>query len=118
MTEVEILKEQVNTMAAVLKEARRVWLEEYDPRDGTDCVTPFDHLLYGHYPPSEVQEDDLRTQKFKEFVAFVRAAPVETGVCCCGASMSDDGHDHTRVDQWENMLSSWVDDLKKLGVTV
>lgn len=26
---------------------RRDWLEENDPRDGTDCVTPFDHYLYG-----------------------------------------------------------------------
>lgn len=27
-------------------EARQAWLGEFDPCDGTDCVTPFDYLLY------------------------------------------------------------------------
>ncbi|SFY07866.1 hypothetical protein [Azotobacter vinelandii] len=30
-----------------LKEWRQAWLDENDPPDGTDCVTPFDHYLYG-----------------------------------------------------------------------
>ncbi|AEG53176.1 hypothetical protein [Sinorhizobium meliloti] len=38
-------------------EARRVWLEENDPQDGTDCVTPFDKFLYGR---SFVKSDKKR----------------------------------------------------------
>lgn len=39
-------------------EARRIWLEENDPKDGTDCVTPFDHLLYSRrkFPVVDVPE--------------------------------------------------------------
>ena len=29
-----------------LKMWREEWLEENDPKDGTDCVTPFDKYLY------------------------------------------------------------------------
>lgn len=29
-----------------IKQKRARWLTENDPRDGTDCVTPFDHFLY------------------------------------------------------------------------
>lgn len=29
-----------------VKQARRVWLSEYDLKDGTDVVTPFDDFLY------------------------------------------------------------------------
>lgn len=29
-----------------LKAWRSEWLEENDPQDGTDCVTPFDKYLY------------------------------------------------------------------------
>ena len=36
-----------NRFLDTVREARRVWLEENDPRDGTDCVTPFDKFLYG-----------------------------------------------------------------------
>lgn len=25
---------------------RQEWLEEHDPRDGTDCVTPYDRYFY------------------------------------------------------------------------
>lgn len=32
-----------------LKAWREEWLAENDPNDGTDCVTPFDHYLYGAY---------------------------------------------------------------------
>lgn len=70
--QIDTLKGQVNTMAAVLKEARRVWLEEHDPRDGTDCVTPFDHLLYGFYQPSDVQE------VARAALAWIDAVPQET----------------------------------------
>lgn len=29
-----------------IKQWREEWLEENDPQDGTDCVTPFDKYLY------------------------------------------------------------------------
>lgn len=32
-----------------VREARDMWLEENDPKDGTDCVTPFDGVLYRNY---------------------------------------------------------------------
>jgi hypothetical protein len=44
---------------AFLKEvrtARQVWLDEYDPKAGSDCVTPFDQFLYGTHP---IREADL-----------------------------------------------------------
>lgn len=30
----------------VLRAAREEWLRVNDPRDGTDCVTPYDRFLY------------------------------------------------------------------------
>ena len=30
-----------------LNRLRNNWLESNDPHDGTDCVTPYDYLLYG-----------------------------------------------------------------------
>lgn len=33
--------------------ARDIWLEENDPKDGTDCVSPFDRFLYAEEPQQE-----------------------------------------------------------------
>lgn len=37
------------TMITLTKETvpllRQEWLEEHDPRDGTDCVTPYDNTF-------------------------------------------------------------------------
>lgn len=45
-----------DTFIEEVKQARRVWLDEYDPKDGTDVVTPFDQFLYqdAAIPPSVV----------------------------------------------------------------
>jgi hypothetical protein len=34
-------------LGAALRQLRSDWLAENEPRDGTDCVTPFDVYLYG-----------------------------------------------------------------------
>ncbi len=46
---------------ADLDQWRRDWLDENDPKDGTDCVTPFDAYLYAHPAPAtvEMREDAL-----------------------------------------------------------
>jgi hypothetical protein len=41
---VENLKNQLQQCATA---ARDEWLEQNDPQDGTDCVTPYDHYFYG-----------------------------------------------------------------------
>lgn len=49
-----------------------------------------------------------------EFVEFVKAAPVESGVCMCGDSM--DGHrsrDHSAVDMWDHSVRSSVPGVEK-----
>lgn len=38
--------EYVQVKIKDLKMWREEWLEENDPKDGTDCVTPFDKYLY------------------------------------------------------------------------
>lgn len=51
----------------------------------------------------------------KEFIEFVRSAPVSSGVCCCGSNMED--HDpycwHSPVDQWDWSLSQWLEEINK-----
>lgn len=39
-------------------EWRKAWLSENDPRDGTDCVTPFDKYLYSLPIVAEQQGGD------------------------------------------------------------
>lgn len=49
------------------------------------------------------------------FVEFVKTAPVQSGVCCCGDSM--DNHPspmscgHSPVDQWDYSLSGWLEQI-------
>lgn len=43
-----------------------------------------------------------------EFIAFLRSAPVDSGVCCCGGR---DCTDHQFVDQWDWSLSRWIDQI-------
>ena len=37
-----------------IKAWRNAWLEENDPQDGTDCITPFDSYLYTTPAPKEL----------------------------------------------------------------
>lgn len=52
----------------------------------------------------------------REFIEFVKGAPVSSGVCCCGDSI--DGHadpmscGHSPVDQWEYSLSNWIAEIE------
>lgn len=44
---ITITRAYFDGLVTAIHEARLAWLEENDPLDGTDCVTPYDHLLYG-----------------------------------------------------------------------
>ena len=57
-----------------------------------------------------------RIEKYREFAAFVKGAPVSSGVCCCGVDMADeqDHEGHTPVDQWHYSLSQWLKELKQV----
>ncbi|MDX0007805.1 hypothetical protein GOB40_13790 [Sinorhizobium meliloti] len=52
---------------------REEWLRENDPRDGTDCVTPFDKYLYKRQPVAEQQVGD-------PIWKTMDSAPTEPGV--------------------------------------
>jgi hypothetical protein len=46
------------------------------------------------------------------FLDFVRNAPVQSGVCCCGSPMVPANHgDHVAVDQWDHSLSMWLEQI-------
>lgn len=50
----------------------------------------------------------------EKFIDWVKAAPVSSGVCCCGCDM--EGHDsfgHTAVDEWDHSLSNWIEEIEK-----
>lgn len=47
--------------------------------------------------------------KLRQFVEFVKNAPVSSGVCCCGAEMPCTEHG---TDQWDHALSKWVEELE------
>jgi len=57
-----------------------------------------------------------RIEKYREFAAFVKNAPVSSGVCCCGSNMTDhtQSDNHTPVDQWHYSLSQWLKELKQV----
>lgn len=46
-----------------VRAARDVWLAENDPRDGTDCVTPFDRFLYGVKPEANASPVTVPEEK-------------------------------------------------------
>lgn len=56
-------------------------------------------------------------ERLRQFVEFVRHAPVSSGVCCCGDYMTNHPDPmccgHSAVDEWDNALLGW---LKELGV--
>lgn len=56
--------------------------------------------------------------KYREFVEFVKNAPVSSGVCCCGEDMATHSESmysgHTPVDQWHYSLFLWVEELDKM----
>lgn len=62
-----------------------------------------------------LNESVKREALFKKFMDFVESAPVDSGICCCGGSMSDhDYHgDHAPVDQWDVSLADFLKELKK-----
>ena len=53
----------------------------------------------------------------REFIEFVRTAPVSSGVCCCGESMDDHPEasmcGHTPTDQWDWSLHLWLEQIKE-----
>jgi hypothetical protein len=56
--------------------------------------------------PFDVSEGILVPQ---EFINFLKTAPVDSGVCCCGDRMDDHSpHDHSPVDQWDYSLGNWL----------
>lgn len=65
------------------------------------------------------QNDALRAEVegLRQFVDFVRHAPVSSGVCCCGDNMANHPEPmncgHSPVDEWDHALLGW---LKELGV--
>lgn len=54
-----------------------------------------------------------KIERYREFAEWVRKAPVESGVCCCGdvlaAHNQNTGHSFT--DQWDRSLSNWLKEL-------
>lgn len=62
-----------------------------------------------------LNESVKREALFKKFMDFVESAPVDSGICCCGGSMSDhDYHgDHAPVDQWDVNVSAWIKEIKE-----
>lgn len=50
-------------------------------------------------------------QTLRRFFQFAKTAPVESGVCCCGADMAQPHSDHTPKDQWDRCLETWEDSI-------
>lgn len=53
-----------------------------------------------------------------KLVEFIKRAPVESGVCCCGDAM-DQHNDpmwsgHAPVDMWDHNVNSYVEEHEKL----
>jgi hypothetical protein len=53
-----------------------------------------------------------------KLIEFVKHAPVESGVCCCGDSMREHPDPmwcgHTPVDTWDHNVSCYVEEHEKL----
>lgn len=48
----------------------------------------------------------------REFIEFVKDAPVSSGVCCCGGNMDHSPYEgHSPVDQWDYSLSQWLEQI-------
>ena len=51
----------------------------------------------------------------REFIEFVRNAPVASGVCCCGDDMEKHADPmscgHSPVDQWHHSLNLWLEEI-------
>lgn len=49
----------------------------------------------------------------REFIEFVRNAPVSSGFCCCGDAMDKHGpfDGHAPTDQWEYSLHLWLEQI-------
>lgn len=72
----------------------------------------------GVYPKgSELREV---FDKLDKLVEFIKRAPVESGVCCCGDSMREHPDPmwsgHTPVDMWDHSVQCYVDEHEKLRV--
>lgn len=52
-----------------------------------------------------------------ELLAFMRRAPVSSGVCCCGDDMEKHASPmicgHSPVDQWDDSVYSWAEQIAK-----
>ena len=53
----------------------------------------------------------------REFIQFVKTAPVRSGVCCCGEDMdkhpAPESCGHAPVDQWDWSLHLWLEQIKE-----
>lgn len=49
----------------------------------------------------------------REFIEFVKNAPVSSGLCCCGNRLDYENGcgDHPPVDQWDYALSKWLKEM-------
>jgi hypothetical protein len=68
--------------------------------------------------PAAPQDRGVRMKALREFVDFVRQAPVSSGVCCCGDDMEKHADPmscgHAPVDQWDHSLSQWLKEIDPL----
>lgn len=53
----------------------------------------------------------VAASRMYKFVEWVKNAPVSSGVCCCGDSMTNHNGEHTAVDMWDNGLTGWITEL-------
>lgn len=61
------------------------------------------------------QRNTVIADTLRKFLGFVEAAPVGSGVCCCGDAMSKDHHgDHSPVDQWDHSVSLWGKEITEV----
>ena len=50
----------------------------------------------------------------REFLDFLRAAPVGAGYCMCGSSEANhQAEDHGYVDMWDYTLTSWLERIEQ-----
>lgn len=70
---------------------------------------------------SLIEEQAKVIESMREFVEFVRSAPVSSGICCCGDTLV--GHSdpyscgHTPVDQWDHSVGLWIKSIGELTLS-
>ena len=68
--------------------------------------------------PATEKAAPIPAEMLREFVQFVKHAPVSSGTCCCGDEM--DRHSdpmscgHSPVDMWDHALDGWLKQIEPL----